>query len=64
MKNNLVTYWTVKANGFGWDEPIDLYFKEYKNAKEESFKNYRDKPIKHTVKPEKIYDLPYDILED
>lgn len=37
------TYWTVKT-------PVTtLYFKSYRNAKEQSFKDYHDKPIRHVV---------------
>lgn len=47
----LKTYWTVKT-------PITtLYYKEYKNAKEQSHFDYMDIPVKHTVKEEKFWEL-------
>ena len=51
------TYWTVTIAimGAGTSE---LYFKEYRNAKAEGLKDYRDMPVKHTVKAEK-----YDYLD-
>ena len=42
----LKTYWTVKT------PTTTLYFDNYNEAKAESVKDYRDKPIKHTVKSE------------
>ena len=64
MKKNYVTYWTVKANGIGWNGVRDLYFHEYKNAKAESIKDYRDNPVKHTVKPETFAELNPEFFED
>jgi len=55
---NLKTYWTVRAAVMGGNTK-DLFFKRYENAKAESLKDYRDKPIKHTVTMEK-----YTALED
>lgn len=55
---NLKTYWTVKTAVIGGN-PKDLFFKNYDSAKQESEKDYRDKPIKHTVKAEK-----YNALEN
>lgn len=42
------TYWIVKTfvNGLG---AIDYYYHSYENAKRESEKDYRDRPVKHTV---------------
>lgn len=48
----LKTFWTVKQAILGGNSPIDIYFKDYQNAKEYARHDYRDKPIKHTVKPE------------
>ena len=55
---NLKTYWTVKTAVIGGD-PKDLFYKNYDAAKQESKKDYRDKPIKHTVKADK-----YDALDN
>ena len=55
---NLKTYWTVRTAVIGGNTK-DLFFKRYDNAKEESLKDYRDKPIKHTVTAQK-----YTALED
>ena len=55
---NLKTYWTVKTAVIGGD-PTDLFYKNYDAAKRESEKDYRDKPIKHTVKADK-----YDALDN
>jgi len=46
---NKITYWTVRTAVIGGCAK-DLYFRYYVNAKEESKKPYRDKPVKHTVK--------------
>lgn len=56
---NLKTYWTVKT-------PITtLYYKDYKNAKKEGLLDYRDLPIKHTVKEETYIRLEREgIFED
>lgn len=59
-----MTYWTVRANGAGWNRAQDLYFLHYENAKAESRKDYRDKPVKHTVTAEHFREIPYDIFED
>lgn len=48
---NLVTYWTVKTAVFGGNT-TNLFYRVYENAKAESEKDYRDRPVKHTVKPE------------
>ena len=53
----LKTYWSVKTTIIGADRPTDLLYKNYTTAKQESRKDYRDKPIKHTVKPEKYNQL-------
>lgn len=50
------TYWTVKVAVMGAGHK-NLYFRDYKNAKAESMKDYRDNPIKHTVKSEKFNEL-------
>lgn len=55
---NLKTYWTVRTAVIGGNSK-DLLFKNYDAAKRESVKDYRDKPIKHTVKAEK-----YDAFEN
>lgn len=50
------TYWSVKTSATGYGTRT-LYFKHYTNAKIESEKDYRDKPVKHTVKLEKFENL-------
>ena len=50
------TYWTVKAAVLGANAR-DFYFKEYKNAKAFSSEDYRDNPVKHTVKAETFNEL-------
>ena len=55
---NLKTYWTVRTAVIGGNS-TDLYFKNYDSAKQESEKDYRDNPVKHTVKAEK-----YEALEN
>lgn len=62
MKNNLVTYWTVEYIKFGMQRKGIKFYKNYKNAKAESMRDYHDKPVKHTVRPE--YFPPEYVFED
>lgn len=58
------TYWTVKVfvNGLG---AVDYYYHSYENAKKESEKDYRDKPVKHTVNTNTYERLCYSwVFED
>lgn len=51
------TYWTVKAASIGSNNSVTLYFNNYTSAKAESLKNYRDKPVKHTVNADNYNNL-------
>lgn len=54
----LKTFWTVKRAIIG-GEPANIYFEDYQSAKEYARRDYCDKPVKHTVKPETYTALEY-----